>query len=209
MKAVLFDLDNTLYPKEANLFSIMDKRINEYMHKKLKIPMNRVDDLRLNYWKEYGLTLIGLMKFYNVDTEDFLHHVHNFEIENILRPDLKLSQALAGLPLKKIIFTNSCEKYAKRVLKALKIHDHFELIFDIRKALFKPKPTPAPYKTLLEQININGNCCIMVDDYPDNLETAKKISMKTIMVGRDQKKFHFDANVNCAYEAVEIIQKWL
>jgi len=31
MNAILFDLDNTLYPAERDLFSLIDVRINRYM----------------------------------------------------------------------------------------------------------------------------------------------------------------------------------
>ena len=31
MQAIIFDLDNTLYPPERELFSLIDKRINCYM----------------------------------------------------------------------------------------------------------------------------------------------------------------------------------
>lgn len=46
MKAVLFDLDNTLYPAECDLFSLIDVRINRFMEDVAAIAPEEVDCLR-------------------------------------------------------------------------------------------------------------------------------------------------------------------
>lgn len=38
VKFMLFDLDNTLYPRESGLFSRVDQRINEYLEKVVRLP---------------------------------------------------------------------------------------------------------------------------------------------------------------------------
>ena len=43
MKCILFDLDNTLYSPDRQLFALMDKRINSYMHEVVGIPLHQVD----------------------------------------------------------------------------------------------------------------------------------------------------------------------
>jgi len=43
VKAVLFDLDNTLYPAEKDLFSLIDVRINRYMEEVVAIDSEDVD----------------------------------------------------------------------------------------------------------------------------------------------------------------------
>ncbi|RLB75703.1 MAG: pyrimidine 5'-nucleotidase, partial [Deltaproteobacteria bacterium] len=59
MKAILFDLDNTLYPVECDLFSLIDVRINRYMEEVVEIDPTDVDELRRRYWQDYGATLQG------------------------------------------------------------------------------------------------------------------------------------------------------
>ena len=44
VKAVLFDLDNTLYPAERDLFSLIDVRINRYMEEVVSIDSSSLSD---------------------------------------------------------------------------------------------------------------------------------------------------------------------
>ena len=46
MDVLIFDLDNTLYPAEKQLFSLIDVRINRYMTEIVGIPAPEVDALR-------------------------------------------------------------------------------------------------------------------------------------------------------------------
>ena len=55
MKALLFDLDNTLYPLEKNIFSLIDVRINRYMEEIVAIPTSQVDPLRRRHSGGSGL----------------------------------------------------------------------------------------------------------------------------------------------------------
>ncbi len=183
MKTFIFDLDNTLYPESLNVFGLIDHRINRYMHEKLGIPEPEVDVLRRLYWKIYGVTLNGLMIHYNVDPEDFLEFVHDVKLHHILKPNQRLRTSLENLECHKVIFTNGSTRHAENVLSALGIDDMFEQIFDVRVAYFKPKPFPEPYLKILEILNVHGKDCVMIDDIPENLRTAKNLGMKTILIG--------------------------
>lgn len=183
MKAFIFDLDNTLYPSSLNVFSLIDTRINTYMTRKVGIPEPEVDALRRHYWKIHGVTLNGLIIHHKVDPEDFLEYVHDVDLSGILKPNLKLRSVLRKINSRKVIFTNGSTSHAQNVLSVLGIDDLFEAIFDVRIASFKPKPFPEPYYKVLEAMNVQGNECIMVDDIPQNLKTAKEMGMKTILIG--------------------------
>ncbi|EFA75087.1 haloacid dehalogenase-like hydrolase [Heterostelium album PN500] len=61
---LLFDLDNTLYPKSCGLAAQVTRRITQYMSSKLNLPEEEVDKIRGHYYKTYGLTLKGLMMNY-------------------------------------------------------------------------------------------------------------------------------------------------
>ncbi len=183
MKTFIFDLDNTLYSKALNVFGLIDQRINRYMHEKLGIPEHEVDSLRRHYWKIHGVTLNGLMIHYDVDPEDFLEFVHDVELKRILKPNKKLRKALKNINSNKVILTNGSIRHAENVLSALEIDDVFQDIFDVRVASFKPKPFPEPYLKVLEILKVPGRDCVMIDDIPENLKTAKDLGMKTILIG--------------------------
>jgi len=183
MKALLFDLDNTLYPAEKDLFSLIDVRINRFMEEVVDIPPSRVDPLRRQYWQDYGATLQGLIRHYAVDAEEYLDYVHRFDIGQRLTPDFELQKALKSIDQPCFIFTNGSRQHAEQVTAALGIRDQFAEIFDIRVANYQPKPNPQPYQQVLKQLGMQGRDCIMIEDSPANLKTAKEFGMTTILVG--------------------------
>ncbi|MCF6179587.1 MAG: pyrimidine 5'-nucleotidase [Geopsychrobacter sp.] len=193
MKALLFDLDNTLYPAEKNLFALIDVRINRYMQEVVGIPKEEVDPLRRQYWQEYGATLQGLIRHYATDAEDYLEYVHRFDIGQRLAPDLELQATLEDIDKPCFVFTNGSHQHAERVTTALGIRQHFNEIFDIRVADYQPKPSPLPYQQVLNRLGLRGEDCTMIEDSPANLKTAKQFGMTTILVGSEPSGSFVDA----------------
>jgi len=183
MDAILFDLDNTLYAPERDLFSLIDMRINRFMEEVVAIRPAEVDGLRRHYWKAYGATLQGLIRHYGVDPEHYLEYVHDVDVTGRLLPDTELGRGLAGLPARRCVFTNGSRGHAERVLAALELSEHFEEIFDIRIASYQPKPCPDPYHGVLAALGLGAERCVMVEDSLDNLATAKQLGMTTVLVG--------------------------
>ncbi|SHI96757.1 putative hydrolase of the HAD superfamily [Malonomonas rubra DSM 5091] len=183
MKAVLFDLDNTLYPAEKDLFSLIDVRINHYMQTQVGIKLQDVDGLRRKYWKDYGTTLQGLIRHHEVDPEDYLSYVHEVDVGSRLSADDELRCSIEALPVPSYVFTNGSRCHVDRVVAALGLDGVFADIFDIRIANYQPKPNPDPYLQVLGKIGLSGAECVMVEDQPQNLQTAKELGMKTVLVG--------------------------
>ncbi|HEY5673130.1 MAG TPA: pyrimidine 5'-nucleotidase [Malonomonas sp.] len=185
MDAILFDLDNTLYPADLDLFSLIDVRINRYMEEIVAIAPADVDGLRRRYWQDYGATLQGLIRHHAVDPEDYLDYVHAVDVGSRLSLDLELRQTLEALAVPSYIFTNGSRCHVDRVVTALGLEGLFCDVFDIRIADYQPKPNPDPYQQVLAKLNIIGSRCVMVEDQPQNLQTAKQFGMKTVLVGSD------------------------
>jgi len=208
MNILLFDLDNTLYSSDRELFPLIDQRINRYMHEVVGIPLTQVDTLRRSYWQRYGVTMQGLMRHHGVDPEDYLSYVHDIDVSSRLHPDPALREALSAVPLRKVVFTNSSRDHSERVLDALGLSSLFEEIFDIRVANYLPKPSPEPYHAVLERINIPASACIMVEDSPENLRTAKDLGMGTILVGLLPSTPHVDVQIATASEISSALTHW-
>jgi putative hydrolase of the HAD superfamily len=185
MDAVLFDLDNTLYPSECDLFSLIDVRINRYMEDIVAIAPADVDTLRRRYWQDYGATLQGLIRHHAIDPEDYLVYVHAVDIGSRLSHDLELRQTLEALAVPSYIFSNGSRCHVERVVAALGLEGLFSDIFDIRIADYQPKPNPGPYQQVLARLKVTGSRCVMVEDQPQNLQTAKQFGMKTVLVGKN------------------------
>ena len=195
MQAVLFDLDNTLYPAECDLFSLIDVRINRYMEEIVSIPADAVDLLRRDYWKNYGTTLMGLMLHHQVNPEDYLDYVHDIDVSSRVSRDGHLRESLESLPVPCYVFTNGSRCHADRVVAALGLEGLFADVFDIRVADYQPKPNLGPYRQVLKHIGLGGSECIMVEDQPQNLTPAKQLGMRTILVGQKNPadSSHIDA----------------
>ena len=208
MNYLLFDLDNTLYGAEKDLFSLIDCRINRFMEEIVGIAAGDVDPLRRYYWQEYGVTLQGLIRHFDVDPEAYLHYVHDIDVASRLTPDPALAAILAALPQRKAVFTNGSAAHAERVLAALGIRQEFEAVFDIRIANYLPKPFLAPYEQILARLDLAASSCVMIEDVAKNLAPAKELGMATILVGGDGALPPFvDLRIDTIYEIATALQR--
>lgn len=208
MDVLIFDLDNTLYPADRQLFNLIDVRINRYMTEIVGIPSAEVDALRREYWRLYGVTLQGLIRHHAVDPEDYLLYVHDIDVPSRLSPDLVLREVLNSLPQRKAVFTNGSICHAGRVLSALGIEDMFEKVYDIRVATYQPKPFPEPYHAVLAGLGTTPGRCIMIEDSRDNLETAKKLGMGTILIGDGHTPDYVDVHLENVRQLQSALPFW-
>jgi putative hydrolase of the HAD superfamily len=183
LSAVLFDLDNTIYPASSGVMKGVDVRITEYVRDLLGIEIEQAQELRRHYYLTYGTTLNGLQRHHSVDAEHYLGYVHDLAIESFLTSDAELDHLLSELAATKAIFTNSPAEYARRVLRAMGIERHFAHVFDIRYSGFRPKPDPAVYRSVLDTLEVDGAAAILVEDTAKNLPPAHALGITTILVG--------------------------
>jgi len=205
MQAILFDLDNTLYPAQRDLFSLIDVRINRFMRDVAAIPAEEVDGLRRRYWRDYGATLQGLIRHHAIDPEDYLHYVHDVDVTSRIGSDVGLRQSLAAIAAPCHVFTNGSRQHAERVLAALGVADLFASIFDIRIADYRPKPNPEPYLGVLHSLGLAATDCVMVEDSAENLRQAGNLGMRTVLVDAGEKVDGFDLQVDSAAAAADAI----
>jgi putative hydrolase of the HAD superfamily len=205
---ILFDLDNTLYAPECDLFSLIDCRINCFMEEIVGIAAGDVDPLRRYYWQEYGVTLQGLIRHFDVDPEAYLYYVHDVDVTSRLVADPGLATILANLPQRKVVFTNGSSAHAERVLAALGIRQEFEAVFDIRIANYLPKPFSAPYEEVVAQLNTAPSSCVMIEDVAKNLAPAKVLGMATILVGGSEElPPYVDLRIDTIHEITAALQR--
>ena len=184
IKNWIFDLDNTLYSPEEEIFSQIDERMTKFITDKFKINNEEAFNIQKKYFIEYGTTLSGLMKKNNIDTDEFLEFVHDIDLE-ILKPDKKLNKIISNLPGKKFIFTNGSKKHAQNVLKKLEMNVIFDDIYDIKDSNFIPKPNMEAYTTFINKMGIDVNKSIMFEDIARNLQPAKELGIISVLIQRD------------------------
>lgn len=208
-KYILFDLDDTLYPRAAGLLDVISDRILQYMSHKVGIPADDVPLKKQEYYQQFGTTLQGLMREYEVDPLEYLHYIHDVNPRDFFGSSPPLDSMLHELPLRKVIFTNADTAHSQRVLDTLGVHHHFELIFDVQVRNYISKPNPKAYHYVLDSLNVTGESCIMVDDRARNLFPAKDLGMTTILIDSDNQSLGIDYSVPTVFHVGKILQELL
>lgn len=177
----VFDLDNTLYAADINLFAQIDARMTSFVADLLGLDRAAAFRLQKEYFLAHGTTLAGLMAEHRVDPHAFLAYVHDVEMD-VLSENAPLAAAIARLPGRKLVFTNGDKPYALKVLDRLGLGDSFEAVHDLHAMDLVPKPHPSAYAGLCAAFDLDPAASLFADDMARNLAPAKAIGMTTVWV---------------------------
>ncbi len=206
----LFDLDNTLYSPDLGIFKQIDVKMKRFISKELKVSEKQAFQIQKKFYKNYGTTLYGLMKYHNTDPEEFLKFVHNIDFTNLKKCE-DLRKKIKNLPGKKFIYTNGNYEYAKKILNSLGITNVFSDIFDIRKANFFPKPMKTSLNKLIKNYNLVPKEIVYFDDLDKNLKSAFLKGITTIHISKDnsKKSSYIDFRFRTIINALDMIRNKL
>jgi putative hydrolase of the HAD superfamily len=177
----VFDLDNTLYPPDSDLWPQIDARITGYIMELYGVDGLTARALQKHFYHRYGTTLRALLDQGHADAEHFMDYVHDIDRSSIAA-NTALSAALSALPGRKLILTNGSEKHAAKTAEALGVLDHFEGIFDIKAAGYVPKPDPIAYRMFFERHGVDPSRAAMFEDLVKNLRTPHETGMRTVLI---------------------------
>jgi putative hydrolase of the HAD superfamily len=177
----VFDLDNTLYPREINLWQQVDTRIRDYVAQFLGVSAEDAHRIQKDYYQRYGTTMRGMMTEHGVSADDYLRFVHAID-HSMLMPNPALGAAIEKLPGRKLILTNGTVEHAQAILMRLEIHEHFEDVFDIIAAELEPKPAAQTYDKFFARHDITPSRAAMFEDLARNLEVPHRHGMVTVFV---------------------------
>lgn len=178
----LFDLDNTLYPRESGLGALMEPRITDFMMETTGLDRPAAHALQKQYLLDHGLTLRGLMLHHQTNPDIYHARFHDLPLEALSR-DERLRAAIGALPGRRLIFTNADEVHTRRVTERLGLDDLFQDVFHIGSADFQPKPAPAAFAAILREHAIRPLATAFFEDSLVNLRAGKAVGMTTVLVG--------------------------
>jgi len=178
----VFDMDDTLYPREQGVLELIQARISAFMIDAVGIPAAEAAVLQTQFRTEHGTTLAGLMANYAVDSDRFLRDVHDVPLDG-LEPNPRLVETIAALPGRKFVLTNGARCHAGRVLEKIGFVDAFDGIYCIEDMDLVPKPAPATFRRFFEQFDIDPTSAAFFEDTPNNLRPAKTLGMTTVLIG--------------------------
>lgn len=179
---VIFDLDDTLYPRNSGLLSEVSRRIQLWLCDRMGLSWEETMAKRRDYFLRYGTTLAGLIVEHDVDVHDYLSFVHDVPVAEYLDPDPALAAMLDDIPLRKAVYTNAPSEYGWRVLQVLGVSDRFEQLIGIEEVGLRNKPYPDALEQALKLLGARGSECIMVEDSVRNLGPAKALGLTTVLV---------------------------
>lgn len=177
----VFDLDNTLYPADCNLFAQIDARMAAFIETRLGLGRDDARRLQKDYYARYGTTLAGLMAEHNVTPDAFMDFVHDIDLD-VVEPNAALARAIEALPGRKLILTNGSVRHAERVAAKLGIDHCFEAIFDIEAADYTPKPHRQTYERFVAAHALAPAATAMFEDIAENLRAPFSLGMTTVLV---------------------------
>ncbi len=205
---LFFDLDDTLYPPSTGIWNLIRQRMDLYMQEKLNMDPAEIPDLRRHLYETYGTTMRGLQITYHIDEAEYLAYVHDVQVEDRLQPNPELRSLLLGLPQRRVIFTNSDQNHARRVLTCLGVADCFERVIDIQDVAPSCKPQPEAYAQALKCANApDARHCVMIDDSPRNLITAREIGFYTVQMGGEPANPPFHAHIQTLLDLPQALNR--
>ncbi len=178
----VFDLDQTLYPAEAEVMALIEGKMTAFVAREVGLPYDEAYRLQKSYLSEHGTTLAGLMANYGVEPHRFLDEVHDVSIDG-LHPDPELNAMIAALPGRKLVFTNGDERHAVRILAKLEMTALFDGVFHLGHADWIPKPNMVTFERMMANHQVVPTTAAFFEDSPKNLKPAHQLGMKTVLVG--------------------------
>ncbi|MCM0044750.1 MAG: pyrimidine 5'-nucleotidase [Burkholderiaceae bacterium] len=186
----LFDLDNTLHDASHAIFPAINGNMNALIARVLAeqhLPSHSeaVNAVRVRYWKQYGATLLGMVRHHGVRADEFLREAHQFDdLRQMIRTERGIGKLLSRLPGRKILLTNAPRAYAQQVLRHLGLHRHFAEHVPIEAmrvhGQWRPKPSKLMLRRLLRRQGLEAGRCVLVEDTLENLKSARSLRMRTV-----------------------------
>lgn len=183
----LLDLDNTLHDASARIMPRINALMTRFVAEQLGVSEAQASEIRIEYWRRYGATLLGLVRHHGVDPAHFLAACHDFpDLHLQVRRDQRLAHLLQRLPGRRVLLTNAPRAYATQVLHALGVRALIDEVVPIESMTFtgrwQPKPSRPMLRRLLARLRVPAARCVLVEDSVDNLHHARWIGVRTVLV---------------------------
>jgi putative hydrolase of the HAD superfamily len=196
LRAILFDLDNTLYDASVGLQAVGDERITQWIMRTLNLSREDADALRLRTWREYGTTAKGLEAEFGLPPKPLYDEaISAIEPREYLQPSPELEAMLSRLRADCHVFTNATEVYARKVLAALGVLERFGRIFDIAHNGWECKPGRRIYESIIRDLALPASEIAFVEDNPRNLVPAAELGMVTVLLDNDEGEATADLRI--------------
>ena len=185
-KAIIWDLDNTLYRITPEYSDVLDGVMAKVLVEDLGVKLD-YETAKKKVKESYAQYRDGGELFYKehgVDAKTFYDAYHNNVPVELIAPFVGLPERLASLPVEQFIFTYSSRSLAEKILKKIGLYELFKGRFYSVEDFntLKKNESADVYLQLCEAIGFAPKDCIFVDDSYSNLKYPKEIGMTTVRI---------------------------
>jgi len=206
-KIVIYDLDDTLYPRTQYFSELSDLVMAEALvyDLGLKMDLDKATKIVYESYRDYRDGGEIFYRDYNINPKDLFYAYHKRKPVEKIVPIDNLLEKLKKIPAEQYIFTANDISATERILKHLGLFEFFkDRYFSVEHFdVYKKNKDSKVYKDICERIGVSPNDCVFVDDSYSNLEFAKEAGMTTVRIyyrnnSAKDKKF-----IDYAYKGIE------
>lgn len=213
IKAIFFDTSNTLY-SSLDLEEIMEAApINFIMKQKMVSEdeaLNIFENAKNNA-RDKGvlLTKTNILVEAGFSNSDFQDFNATINTDSYLSPIKENVDTLTFLSSKCSlgVITNINNRFLQNVLRSLGLSDNLFSYFVTSDDVSKSKPDPEPFLMAIKKANLEPEQILYVgDQVKKDMEPAKKVGMKTVLVDYKNQYNNFDETIvdYCINSLVEL-----
>jgi putative hydrolase of the HAD superfamily len=222
IKAIIFDLDNTLVDFMLMKKAAIDAAIPAMIDSGLDMSFDETKEL-IN--KIYDAEGIEYQQVFDHMLKEVLGQV-DYKImsagivayrkarEAALKPYPKVFPTLIELikmGIKLAVVSDAPSKEAWLRLSYLNFHHIFDVVITYDETRER-KPSPVPFNMALQQLNLKADECLMIGDWAErDIVGAKTVGMKTVFARYgdtfDTKNPDSDYDINSISELIDIVKK--
>ncbi len=219
IKAVLFDLDNTLIDFLKMKKMSCDAAITAMIGAGLKVKQDKALKILFDLYDKYGLEEKSIFQKFlkkvsgKVDYKILANGIVAYRRirSGLLEPFPNVDYVLLKLKsrgIKIAIVTDAPKLKAWLRLAAMKLSNFFDIVvaFEDTKRL---KPSKMPFEAALKQLKVKPEECLMVGDWPErDIKGAAELGMKTCFAkyGNPKAKAKADYTIKDIRELLRIVK---
>ncbi len=187
IKAVIFDSGGVYFNK--GMWVAM-----ETLSQKYNIPFQKIrETLLLKYYNDLFSGKVNSKEYWEECMQELGFTESVSELNDLMINSFKINEGMDTLVkelrakgYKTILLSDQILEFWKRLDKKFNLSKSFDLCI-ISAEIGLAKPDPAIYKFVLKKIEFSPKECIFIDDREDNLESAERIGINTILYENTDK----------------------
>ncbi len=205
-KAVIWDLDNTLYRVTPEFGDVLDSVMAKVTIEQLGVNLD-FETAKATVKESFAKYRDGgeiFYRDYGVDEKKFYKAYHDNVPYELIVPYEGLAERLKQIPQEQFVFTYSTHSLAEKIIEKIGLSDIFDgRIYSVEDFNHTKKNESADvYLQLCDTIGIAPCDCIFVDDSYSNLIYPKEIGMTTVRLFYKENSAKGKTYIDAAYNGI-------